>query len=56
MAGPSNALLKKTTQVNKEIGLIKKVPKKMSPEQVAKRKRSMISNAASKAMGGLYSK
>lgn len=33
-----------------------KATKKMSPDMVAKRKRSMISNAASKTLGGLYSK
>lgn len=32
------------------------VPKPMSPEALAKRKRSTVSNAASKVMGGLYSK
>lgn len=31
-------------------------PKKMSKDQIAKRKKTMISNAASKVMGGLYSK
>lgn len=29
--------------------------KKMSPDQVAKRKRSMMTNAAGKVMGGLQS-
>ncbi len=29
--------------------------KKMSPDMVAKRRRSMMTNAASKAMGGLMS-
>lgn len=29
---------------------------KMSPDQIAKRKKSTISNAAGKLMGGLYSK
>lgn len=31
-------------------------PKKMTPDQIAKRKKSMISNAASKVMGLGYSK
>lgn len=35
---------------------MKKKGKKMSSAMVAKRKKSMISNAASKTMGGLYSK
>lgn len=35
---------------------MKKKGKKMTPEQVTKRKRSMMSNAAGKQMGGLYSK
>lgn len=30
--------------------------KKMSPDALAKRKRTRISNVASKTMGGLYSK
>lgn len=34
----------------------KKMSKKMTPEQIAKRKKSTVSNAASKMMGGLYSK
>lgn len=34
----------------------KKPTKKMTPEKVAKRKRSMLGNAAGKVMGGLYSK
>lgn len=31
-------------------------PKKMSKDQVLRRKRSRVSNAAGKLMGGLYSK
>lgn len=30
--------------------------KKMTPEMVAKRKKQMVSNAAGKTMGGLFSK
>lgn len=33
-----------------------KPAKKMTPEQVAKRKKAMVSNAAGKLMGGLFSK
>ena len=35
---------------------MKKTTKKMKPEMIAKRKKKMISNAASKVMGGQYSK
>lgn len=34
----------------------KMMGKKMGADQLAKRKRSMVSNAAGKLMGGLYSK
>lgn len=34
----------------------KKMNKKMTPDQIAKRKKTMMSNVASKVMGGSYSK
>ncbi len=40
----------------KTLTIKKAAPVKMSPDQIAKRKKSMIANAAGKAMGGLYSK
>jgi len=64
----SGATLKKEMTANKVFGtpMISKAlkghyptmqtKKKMTPTALAKRKRSTISNAAGKTMGGLYSK
>lgn len=41
--------------MGKPMKVVKKMSK-MTPEAVAKRKKSMVANAAGKLMGGLYSK
>lgn len=56
---PTNALLKMEMSANKMFGAPAKAGKsvmKMSPAKVAARKKTMISNAATKVMGGQYSK
>lgn len=51
--GPAQPTLPKSPY-NKAIAAKVKIP--MTPDQIAKRKRSTVSNAATKVMGGLYSK
>lgn len=56
-AGPSLATKMQANpmpQMPMQAGMAQSTP--MTPDAVAKRKKTMVSNAASKLMGGLYSK